>query len=226
MLRQCGDRVNVVAIGGSGLSLPDATLAREVARLMRDKTPTNVLHLGEPETGATASGQVQPRLADVLRKSNDNITFVLLSGVGSDLAGENDPDTPLLNNDSGNEPQDHVDQERLEGTVQRIERAFRGILDARDGYSPNTVVVTHLSQRFDEVILRATPGQPAHSRRIIVVPAEDTPAQDDGSEEMRLTPTGNAKAAERIFATVAAKCRGLFGSADGAGGPRHCQLQP
>ena len=127
---------------------------------------------------------------------------------------------------SGNEPQDHVDQERLEGTVQRIERAFRGILDARDGYSPNTVVVTHLSQRFDEVILRATPGQPAHSRRIIVVPAEDTPAQDDGSEEMRLTPTGNAKAAERIFATVAAKCRGLFGSAGGAGGPRHCQLQP
>ena len=213
MLRQCGDRVNVVEIGGSGLSLPEATLAREVARLMRDKTPTNVLHLGEPETGATASGQVQPRLADVLRKSNDNITFVLLSGVGSDLAG-------------GKQPPDHVDQERLEGTVQRIERAFRGILDARDGYSPNTVVVTHLSQRFDEVILRATSGQPAHSRRIIVVPAEDTLAQDDGSEEMRLTPTGNAKAAERIFATVAAKCRGLFGSADGAGGPRHCQLQP
>ena len=220
MLRQCGDRVNVVAIGGSGLSLPDATLAREVARLMRDKTPTNVLHLAEPETGATASGQVQPRLADVLRKSNDNITFVLLSGVGSDLAGENDPDTPLLNNDSGNQPQDHVDKERLGTTL------FRGILDARDGYSPNTVVVTHLSQRFDEVILRATSGQPAHSRRIIVVPAEDTLAQDDGSEETRLTPTGNAKAAERIFATVAAKCRGLFGSAGGAGGPRHCQLQP
>ena len=213
MLRQCGDRVNVVAIGGSGLSLPDATLAREVARLMRDKTPTNVLHLAEPETGATASGQVQPRLADVLRKSNDNITFVLLSGVGSDLAG-------------GKQPQDHVDQERLEGTVQRIERAFRGILDARDGYSPNTVVVTHLSQRFDEVILRATSGQPAHSRRIIVVPAEDTLAQDDGSEEMRLTATGYAEAAAQIFATVAAKCRGLFGSAGGAGGPRHCQLQP
>ena len=197
----------MVEIGGSGLSLPDATLAREVARLMRDKTPTNVLHLAEPETGATASGQVQPRLADVLRKSNDNITFVLLSGVGSDLAG-------------GKQPQDHVDKERLGTTL------FRGILDARDGYSPNTVVVTHLSQRFDEVILRATSGQPAHSRRIIVVPAEDTPAQDDGSEETRLTPTGNAKAAERIFATVAAKCRGLFGSAGGAGGPRHCQLQP
>ena len=214
MLRQCGDRVNVVAIKGSGLSLPDATLAREVARLMRDKTPTNVLHLVAPEAGAgaTAPGQLPSGLADVLRKSNDRVTFVLLSTLGSDLAG-------------GAEPRDSVEEEPTDGPAQRIERAFRGILDARDGYSPNTVIVTHLSPNFDEVIRRATSGQPAHSRRIIVVPAEDAVTPEDSSR-MRLTETGSAEVAHRIFATVEAECRGLFGSADGAGGARHCQLQP
>ena len=68
MLPQCGDRVNVVAVGG---------VTRELARLLRERTPTNVLTLDEPG-----------RLTEVLRKSRDRITFLVLSGRGGDLAGE------------------------------------------------------------------------------------------------------------------------------------------
>ena len=60
MLPQCGDRVNVVAMGGA---------TRELARLLRERAPTNVLDLDAPD-----------RLADVLGKSRDRITFLVLSG--------------------------------------------------------------------------------------------------------------------------------------------------
>ncbi len=260
MLRQCGDRVNVIAIGGSGRSLPDASLTREFARLLRNETPTNVLHLvaSGAEAAATPSGQLQYQLANVLRKSAGKITFVLLSGGGNDLAGESALDPLLLGTGSGKEPQDYVDKERLERTLQRIERAFRAILNARDALSPNTVVVSPapgnagafgphiravlgekeipvehrvgilelLSQRFGEVIVRATSEELAHRRRVIVVPTEDRVTGDDGSAEMHPAAADNAQVARRIFATVAAECPGLFGSADGAAGARHCQLQP
>ena len=260
MLRQCGDRINVVVIGGSSLSLPNATLTREFAHLLRDKVPTNVLHLDASgiEAPATPSGTMQYQLANVLRKSAGRITFVLLSGGGNDLAGANALDPLLSGTGGGKEPEDYVDQERLGTTLQRIERAFQAILNARDAHSPNAVVVTPaaggagafgphlrgileekeipaehlegtlelLSQRFGEVIQHATSGAGAESRKVIVVPAADTLTPDDRSADMPLTETGHTGIARRIFATVEAKCPGLFGSADAAGGPRHCQLQP
>ena len=209
---------------------------------------------------------MQQTLADILRKSDNKITFVLLSGGGSDLVGENDLDTLLLKNSGGKEPPDYVHTERLESALQRIETAFWGILGARDTHAPNTVVVTltygkaaatgerarpevsglpflalghhvreileereipeeHrggilevLSLRFSEPILRTTSGVQALQQGI-VVPTDDTPAEDD-----RLTETGQV--ARRIFATVAAKCQGLFGPAEGAGRARRCRLQP
>lgn len=143
MLWQCGGRVNVVAVGSSGGLPADASLVRELARLIRDKTPTNVLHLVEPgtEAGATASGHLPAALAEILRKSDRNITFVLLTG-GSDLVRADDLAALLLENGGGKGPPDYVDAERLESALQRIEAAIWGILGARDAYSPNTVVVT------------------------------------------------------------------------------------
>ncbi len=64
MLPQCGDRVNVVAMGGT---------ARDLARLLRERTPANVLDLEAPD-----------RLTDVLSKSRDRITFLVLSGSDGD----------------------------------------------------------------------------------------------------------------------------------------------
>ena len=66
MLPQCGDRVNVVAMGGT---------TRELARLLRERTPTNVLDLGAPD-----------RLTDVLSRSRDRITFLVLSDRDGDPA--------------------------------------------------------------------------------------------------------------------------------------------
>ena len=126
MLPQCGDRVNVVALGG---------MTSELARLLRERTPTNVLTLDAPD-----------RLTDVLGKSRDRITFLVLSG-------------------RGGEPRNHG-----EGELRTPEAAFRGILDARDAHSPGTVVVTHLPARFDEAVVRLTAGTQALERRVIVVP--------------------------------------------------------
>ncbi len=65
MLPQCGDRVNVVSLGAS---------PGEFARLLRERTPTNLLALTAPDA-----------LAAVLDKSRDRVTFVLLSGTESPL---------------------------------------------------------------------------------------------------------------------------------------------
>lgn len=64
MLPQCGDRVNVVAVGGA---------TRELARLLRERTPANILTLDAPD-----------RLTHVLDKSRDRITFLVLSGRGGE----------------------------------------------------------------------------------------------------------------------------------------------
>lgn len=132
MLPQCGDRVNVVAVGGA---------TPELARRLRERTPANILTLDAPD-----------RLTHVLGRSRDRITFLLLSGRGS-------------------EPGNH------DGDGSRtVEAAFRGILDARDAHSPSTVVVARFPERFAEVIARLTSGTQALERRIIVVPQDDEPA--------------------------------------------------
>ena len=79
MLPQCGDRVNVVAIGGPGFPLP------EFARRMRERTATNVLNLATPT-----------RLPDVLGKSRDRITFVLLSIGNEEGIGPSETDIRAL----------------------------------------------------------------------------------------------------------------------------------
>lgn len=163
MLWQCGDRVNVVAVGGSGRLPPDGQPAREFARRLRARTPANVLYLGVSEGGAgiTASGQLRYELREILSKSGGKVTFILLPGEGDPLVGESALDTAL---------------------------------NARNAYAPRTVLVT--------------PGEAAAAdggalrERIIEAPSED------------------------IFATVTARCRGLFGPEEGAVGARHCQLEP
>ncbi|MCY4058505.1 MAG: hypothetical protein OXG44_10940, partial [Gammaproteobacteria bacterium] len=56
--------MNVVAMGG---------VTGEQARLLRERTPANVLDLEAPD-----------RLTDVLSKSRDRITFLVLSGSDGD----------------------------------------------------------------------------------------------------------------------------------------------
>ena len=104
MLPHCGDRVNVVAVGVS---------TSEFARLMRERTPTNVLNLTAPEA-----------LAHVLNRSYDKIAFVLVSGDG-DAAGENALDE-VLNARNAHSPRtvmvvfgEPVSDEAAEGEARR-----------------------------------------------------------------------------------------------------------
>lgn len=132
MLPQCGDRVNVVAVGGA---------TPELARLLHERAPTNVLTLDAPD-----------RLTDVLGKSRDRITFLLVSEPGSEPGNHDGSELPTM------------------------EAALRGILDARDAHSPSTVVVARFPERFAAVIGRLTSGTQALERRIIAVPAGGEPA--------------------------------------------------
>ena len=158
MLPQCGDRVNVVAIGDSRPSAAGASFTRKFARRMRDRTATNLLNLAAPD-----------ELAGVLSKSRGRVTFLLVSGGGdAESSGVSNP-SPV--NAGANGTKSDAD-----GELQRMETTFRGILDVRDTHSPNTVVVTHLDPKFDEFIVRLTSGTQARERRVIVVPEADEPA--------------------------------------------------
>lgn len=188
MLPQCGDRVNVVAIGDSRPSAAGASFTREFARRMRDRAATNLLNLAAPG-----------ELADVLSRSRGRVTFLLVSG-GGDAEGSG-ASNPSPANAGGNGTRSDADN----GELQTMETTFRGILDARDTHSPNTVVVTHLDPKFDEFIVRLTSGTQALERRVIVVPEADEPA-------------------DRVVDTIAARCGDL--PADGTGGARRCHLRP
>lgn len=95
------------------------------------------------------SGKQKHELVNLLRwhtkrKNRKPIDLILFSGGGNDVVGENDFERflkPYKN--SYITAKQCVNLERLKRKVKQIGLAYQELLDIRDHYSPNTVVMTH-----------------------------------------------------------------------------------
>ena len=144
MLPQCGDRVNVVAMGGA---------TPELARLLRQRTPANVLDLEVPD-----------RLTDVLSKSRDRITFLVLSGSDGDLAAET-AFRQILDSRDAHSPSTVVvahfpetfDEAvvRLTAGTQALERR---IIVVPEGDEPAARIMDAITTRCEDLLSNGTPG--------------------------------------------------------------------
>ena len=144
MLPQCGDRVNVVAMGG---------MTGELARLLRERTPANVLDLEAPD-----------RLTDVLSKSRDRITFLVLSGNDGHLAAEaafrqildsrdaHSPSTVVVTHFPETFDEALV---RLTAGTQALERR---IIVVPEGGEPAARILDAITTRCEDVLANGTRG--------------------------------------------------------------------
>ena len=145
MLPQCGDRVNVVAVGGA---------ARDLARLLRQRTPTNVLDLEAPD-----------RLTDVLRKSRDRITFLVLSGRGGEPSTMETAFREILESRDAQSPSAVVVAhfpERFDDVIVRLtsgtQALERRIIVVPEGDEPAARIMDAIATRCEDFLADGTRG--------------------------------------------------------------------
>ncbi len=156
MLDQCGEeRVNIVAIGDSWFSFADGNLLVSLRLAMdrsRARPVTNLLNLARPgnDANTAVSGVIKRDFADVLRYRDYEIRFLLISGGGNDVLGRNDLDRLLRNalpTANPSAPATYFDQPTLDRKLEGIRVAYEEILDMRETWAPEAIVVTHTYAR-------------------------------------------------------------------------------
>ena len=96
------------------------------------------------------SGVIKRDFADVLRYRDYAIRFILLSGGGNDVLGRNDIDRLLrepVPPADPSAPETYFDQPTLERKLEGIRIAYEEILDMRETWAPEAIVVTHTYAR-------------------------------------------------------------------------------
>ncbi len=156
MLDECGERrVNIVAIGDSWFAFTDGNLLfplRVAMQRSRARPATNLLNLAQPgnDANTAVSGVIKRDFADVLRYRDYGIRFILLSGGGNDVLGRNDIDRLLrepVPPADPSAPETYFDQPTLERKLEGIRIAYEEILDMRETWAPEAIVVTHTYAR-------------------------------------------------------------------------------
>lgn len=156
MLDECGEgRVNIVAIGDSWLSFVDGNLLfplRVAMQRSAARPASNLLNLARPGNDANTalSGVIKRDFADVLRYRDYEIHFLLVSGGGNDVLGRNDIDRLLRKPVPPEDPsavEMYFDQPTLNRKLDGIRLAYEEILDMRESWAPEAIVVTHTYAR-------------------------------------------------------------------------------
>lgn len=147
--------MNIVAIGDSWFSFTDGNLLFSLRRAMdrsRARPASNLLNLAEPgnDANTAVSGVIKRDFADVLRYRDYEIRFLLISGGGNDVLGRNDIDRLLRNvvpPPDPSAPETYFDQPTLDRKLEGIRMAYEEILDMRETWAPEAIVVTHTYAR-------------------------------------------------------------------------------
>ena len=156
MLDECGEgRVNMVAIGDSWFAFTDGNLLfplRVAMQRSRARPASNLLNLAQPGNDASTavSGVIKRDFADVLRYRDYEVRFILPSGGGNDVLGRNDIDRLLRQPVPPEDPsaaETYFDQPTLERKLEGIRIAYEEILDMRETWAPEAIVVTHTYAR-------------------------------------------------------------------------------
>ena len=152
------ERVNIVSEGDSWFAYPKKWLLfgppSNIIDYLSDWTFRKANFYNMASNGEEAvnilSGEQKHELIEILRwhekaKGRRPVDLLLFSGGGNDVAGENDferfidPDTSYR----GVDIKHFIDMDRLSRKSKQISLAYQELIDIRDYYSPNTVIVGH-----------------------------------------------------------------------------------
>lgn len=157
MRQNFSDRVTIVSEGDSWFAYPPkwifsskpSNLIRHLSSFTHKKANFLTMASNGDEAVDMVSGKQKHNLVKILRwhhkgKNRTPVDILLFSGGGNDVVGENDFErflNPYENNYvTGKQC---VNLSRLNRKVKQIGLAYQELLDIRDHYSPNTLIITH-----------------------------------------------------------------------------------
>ena len=148
-------RLNIISEGDSWFAYPpkwlvgtkQSNLIDWISTWTKKKANFYMMESNGDEAVDMVSGEQKHELIDQLRwheKSGRRpVDLLLFSGGGNDLVGENDFERFILPKKGATSADEHVDSERLERKILQIGLAVEELLDIRDHYSRNTIIITH-----------------------------------------------------------------------------------
>lgn len=151
------ERLNIVSEGDSWFAYPPnwiiagkpSNLISHICQWTSKKANFYSMASNGDEAVDMVSGKQKHQLVEVLRwhtkrKNRKPIDLLLFSGGGNDVVGHNDFER-FLNPDGASctTAEQCVNMPRLDRKVKQIGLAYQELLDIRDHYSPETVVITH-----------------------------------------------------------------------------------
>ena len=158
MRRLFPNRLNIVSDGDSWFAYPSkwmpiggkTNLIDYISSATRGKANFLDMASNGDEAVDILSGKQKHKIIDQLRWHEKHfgkkpVDLLLISGGGNDIVGENDFErfikSPYL--PSYTTPKDCIQRVRLARKVEQVRLSYLELLDIRDQYSPNTLVVTH-----------------------------------------------------------------------------------
>lgn len=151
------DRVTIVSEGDSWFAYPpkwliggkQSNLIDWLSTWTRRKANFYSMASNGDEAVDMVSGKQKHQLVDLLRwhtkaKNRKPIDLLLFSGGGNDIVGENDFERFLKPyKPSYTQAKQCVNMPRLNRKIKQIGLAYQELLDIRDHYTPETLVITH-----------------------------------------------------------------------------------
>ena len=147
------NRINIVTEGDSWFAYPrrliftgpNSNVVDWIVSRVKNKDKVNLLRLASngDEAVAIISGQQKHDLANILKTNQGKVHLLLFSAGGNDVVGKWDMERLLKDYQAGFTAEECVRQDRLSRKLQRITLAYKELLELRNEYSPNTIVVTH-----------------------------------------------------------------------------------
>ena len=153
LLRECPDRLRIVSEGDSWFDYPRKLFGKAPMNIIdhievKTKGVANVLRLesnGDEIVQMLAYKQRQ-KLTKLLNKyqlKGKPIDLLFFSGGGNDIVGDWDFERFLLPFQRGFSAEDCINRVAFNVKLKQIEMAFRELINIRDQYSPDTIIVTH-----------------------------------------------------------------------------------
>jgi hypothetical protein len=150
------ERLSILSQGDSWFAYPHKNflgnapnLIRHLSKSLKRKVNFYTMAVNWDEAVEMISGHKKHEIINVVRwhlngKGWKPLDLILFSGGGNDLVGTNDFERFLFSKKvSFTKSEDYINFERLNRKVQQIGLAYHELIDIRDHYSPDTIIMTH-----------------------------------------------------------------------------------
>jgi|TARA_Y100000310_G_C20657578_1_gene802808 hypothetical protein len=147
------ERVNIISEGDSWFAYPreniifghNANVIDHLDKAVRNTNRVNLLRLSSSgdEAVEIIAGQQKHKLAGILKATENKVDFLMFSAGGNDVVGKWDMERLLKPYQPGFSASQCIRTPRLNRKIRQIELAYAELIEIRNEYSRDTVIICH-----------------------------------------------------------------------------------